>query len=198
MSTTVAVFLLLSIANAETSVLVANSLCGLVNRVDGTLFREFAIEKQERNHYLDPDYALFMNGNDERIFNLDYCGFAVGEDSIQIDVLCDELVDCVCTTYFKGTKCSSCTIMELGEETMRGFPYPVSCIHADCSGISEEWPNCEVLPDGDDEDNYPDIHGCLDLSNTIRKPLASNRDVASGALCNDVLTTLLALTLLLV
>lgn len=182
----------LALAGAgDTDVLVSHSLCGLVNRVNGTLFHEFAIETQTRNYYHDdPDYALFVKARgDDTVLNLDYCGFAVGGDSLQIDVLCDELMECVCTTYFHGKKCSNCVMDIEDKNSELGFPFPVNSVHADCSGISEASPNCLVLPDGPDEDNYPDVQECFDLS-TLLIPTGSSRAIESGGNVRGFIWTL--------
>jgi hypothetical protein len=155
--------LLLPLAASATDPLLQASRCGLVNNVNRTQVSAFASEK---NNYDDAVFDDFIQERSlvdlESIYDLDYCRFQLEDQpQMQIDVLCDKDLNCVCTVYFGGTKCSSCSLCLDDSVEELPFPFPISLVSADCSAVNSGYPECSVSCDSSDANKLPDIEGCF-------------------------------------
>lgn len=180
-------------------------VCGLVNRVDGQGFIDFAAEETDRLGFTDSVFLQLLEDQGmSELYDIDYCVFGDSNDMV-LNVLCDLDFHCVCSAQFQGQTCSNC-VLNLNKTLPfpLAFPFPVSHVTADCTGISQQWPDCRVQCDSmDDADAVADLVQCgLDAQHDgpTDTPTTTDlvRSVSGGGNRFRTVCTLLIATVLLV
>lgn len=153
---------------AEEPNLISFSRCGLVNNIDGAQVYDFAAERVDLNNFHDTTFQDFILERSSLLFDLDYCRFVVGNINVEVDVMCDQGTDCVCSVYYSGKRCGECSICTKGVTDEEGFKFStVAYVSADCSGINADWPTCAVSCDGADDHWLPEVNGCFNMTKAI-------------------------------